>query len=74
VWFTPDRARWAREDKRVIEELKDGAVIVEIQAAGHDWLTRAILEEAGDAAVLEPDDARAAVLEAAETLAGMVSR
>jgi predicted DNA-binding transcriptional regulator YafY len=49
-------------------------VIVEIQAAGHDWLTRAILEEAGDAAVLEPDDARAAVLEAAETLAGMVSR
>jgi proteasome accessory factor BC len=74
VWFTPDRARWAREDKRVIEELKDGAVIVEIQAAGHDWLARAILEEAGDAAVLEPDDARAAVLEAAETLAGMVSR
>jgi proteasome accessory factor BC len=74
VWFTPDRARWAREDKRVIEELKDGAVIVEIQAAGHDWLARAILEEAGDAAVLEPDDARAAVLDAAETLAGMVSR
>ena len=73
VWFAPDRARWAREDKRVIDELKDGAVIVEIQAAGHDWLTRAILEEAGDAAVLEPDDARAAVLEAAETLAGMVS-
>jgi len=58
----------------VIEELKDGAVIVEIQAAGHDWLTRAILEEAGDAAVLEPEDARAAVLEAAEALAGMVSR
>jgi proteasome accessory factor BC len=74
VWFAPDRARWAREDRRVIEELKDGAVIVEIQAAGHDWLTRAILEEAGDAAVLEPDDARAAVLEAAEALAGMVSR
>jgi proteasome accessory factor C len=74
VWFAPERARWAREDKRVIEELKDGAVIVEIQAAGHDWLARAILEEAGDAAVLEPEDAKAAVLEAAEALAGMVSR
>ncbi|HEY2602272.1 MAG TPA: WYL domain-containing protein [Thermoleophilaceae bacterium] len=74
VWFAPERARWAREDKRVIEELKDGAVIVEIPFAGHDWLARAILEEAGDAAVLEPEDARAAVLEAAEALAGMVSR
>ena len=74
VWFAPERARWAREDKRVIQELKDGAVIVEIQFAGHDWLARAILEEAGDAAVLEPEDARAAVLEAAEALAGMVSR
>jgi proteasome accessory factor C len=73
VWFAPERARWAREDKRVIEELKDGAVVVEIQFAGHDWLARAILEEAGDAAVLEPEDARAAVLEAAEALAGMVS-
>ena len=73
VWFAPERARWAREDKRVIEELNDGAVIVEIQFAGHDWLARAILEEAGDAAVLEPEDARAAVLEAAEALAGMVS-
>jgi proteasome accessory factor C len=73
VWFAPERARWAREDKRVIEELKDGAVIVEIQFAGHDWLARAILEEAGDAAVLEPEDARTAVLEAAEALAGMVS-
>jgi predicted DNA-binding transcriptional regulator YafY len=74
VWFAPERARWAREDRRVIEELKDGAVVVEIQFAGHDWLARAILEEAGDAAVLEPEDARAAVLGAAETLAGMVSR
>src|SRR5690349_4086895 len=43
VWFAPERARWAREDTRVIEELKDGAVIVEIQFAGHDWLSRAIL-------------------------------
>jgi proteasome accessory factor C len=69
VWFAPERARWAREGQRVIQELKDGAVIVEILAAGNDWLAREILEEAGDAAVLEPEEARAAVLEAAEALA-----
>jgi proteasome accessory factor C len=74
VWIAPDRARWAREDRRVVEELKDGAVIVELQYAGNEWLAREILKEAGDAAVLEPEDARAAVLEAAEALAGTVSR
>jgi hypothetical protein len=31
-----------------------------------------MLKEAGDAAVLEPEDARAAVLHAAEALAGAV--
>jgi predicted DNA-binding transcriptional regulator YafY len=74
VWISPERARWAREDRRVVEELKDGAVIVEVHYAGQDWLVRQILEEAGDAAVLEPDDAREAVLHAAESLAGAVSR
>jgi predicted DNA-binding transcriptional regulator YafY len=74
VWISPERARWAREDRRVVEELKDGAVIVEVHYAGEDWLVRQILEEAGDAAVLEPDDAREAVLHAAESLAGAVSR
>src|SRR5215212_5615338 len=28
VWISPDRARWAREDQRVVQELADGAVIV----------------------------------------------
>jgi proteasome accessory factor C len=74
VWIAPDRARWAREDRRVVEDLKDGAVIVELQFAGNDWLAREILKEAGDAAVLEPEDARTAVLEAAEALAGAASR
>ena len=49
-------------------------MIVELQYAGHEWLAREILKEAGDAAVLEPEDARAAVLEAAESLEGIVSR
>ena len=53
-------------------ELADGAVIVELPFAGHRYLAREILKEAGDAVVLEPDDARQAVLEAAEVLAGAV--
>jgi proteasome accessory factor BC len=74
VWMAPDRARWAREDKRVVAELADDAVIVELPYAGHRYLARELLKEAGDAVVLEPDDARQAVLEAAEVLAGAVKR
>ncbi|MFL5884856.1 MAG: helix-turn-helix transcriptional regulator, partial [Thermoleophilaceae bacterium] len=74
VWISPERARWAREDRRVTAELADGAVIVDINYAGEDWLARQILEEAGDAVVLEPEDARLAVLHAAEALAGAASR
>ena len=58
----------------MVEELEDGAVIVELHYAGDDWLAREILKEAGDAVVLEPDDARAAVLDAAGALAGAASR
>jgi len=61
VWVSPDRARWAREARRVVEEWSDGAVVVELSFAGVDWLVREILKEAGDAAVLEPEDAREAV-------------
>jgi proteasome accessory factor BC len=74
VWIAPEPARWAREDKSVVQELADGAVIVELPFAGHHYLAREILKEAGDAVVLEPDDARQAVLEAAETLAGAARR
>ena len=74
VWISPERARWAREDRRVVEELADGAVVVELHYAGEDWLAGEILKEAGDAVVLEPEDARRAVLEAAEALAGAVTR
>jgi predicted DNA-binding transcriptional regulator YafY len=61
VWVSPERARWAREARRVVEEWSDGSVIVELSFAGVDWLVREILREAGDAAVLEPEDAREAV-------------
>jgi proteasome accessory factor BC len=69
VWISPERARWAREERAVVEELGDGAVIVELGFAGVDWLVREVLKEAGDAAVLEPADARDAVHAAAARLA-----
>jgi len=77
VWMSPERARWAREERGVIAELQDGAVIVELGFAGVDWLVRETLKEAGDAIVLAPEDARAAVRAAAEAIgaaAGLVSR
>jgi predicted DNA-binding transcriptional regulator YafY len=64
VWVSPERARWAREARRVVAERTDGSVVVELSFAGVDWLVREILKEAGDAAVLEPADAREAVLAA----------
>ncbi len=66
VWISPERARWAREERRVVAELEDGAVIVERGFAGMRYLVRDVLKEAGDAVVLEPADARDAVRAAAE--------
>jgi len=68
LWVSPERARWARESRTVVRELADGAVVVEISYAGADWLVREVLKEAGDLAVLEPADAREAVLEAVSRL------
>ena len=68
VWFSPERARWAREDKNGTQDLKDGAVVVDQSFAGVDWLVREILKEAGDAVVIEPAKARKAVLAAAKRL------
>jgi proteasome accessory factor BC len=77
VWVSPERARWAREERSVSAELADGSVIVELGFAGVDWLVRETLKEAGDAVVLEPEDARAAVRAAAEAIgagAALLSR
>jgi proteasome accessory factor BC len=68
VWISPERARWAREQRRVSEELLDGSIVVELSFAGTDWLVREVLREAGDAAVIEPEDAREAVLAAVRRL------
>jgi proteasome accessory factor BC len=68
VRISPEQARWAREKHPVLAELEDGAVVVELTFKGVDFLVKEILREAGDAAVLEPAEAREAVLAAAERL------
>ena len=66
VWVSPDRARWLREERTVVEELADGAVVVELPYAGKPWLVREILRGAGDLVVLEPSDAREAIAKEVE--------
>ena len=73
MWISPEQARWAREKRTVVAELEDGAVVVELPFKGTDFLVKEILKEAGDAAVLEPADAREAVLAAAEKLLALSS-
>jgi proteasome accessory factor C len=70
IWISTERARWAREERTVVADLKDGAVVVELPFAGLPWLVREVLKEAGDAAVLEPGDAREAVRAAAQAIRG----
>ena len=74
VWISPERARWAREESTVVQELADGAIVIEQPFAGVDWLVREVLKEAGDAAVLEPADARVAVATALDALTGTARR
>ncbi len=66
VWVSPERARWVREERTVVEELADGALIIELPYAGASWLVREVLKGAGDLVVLEPDEARQAVLAGVE--------
>jgi len=69
IWVSPKRARWVREDHPGATELSDGAIIFERTYASYEWLAREILKEAGDAVVLEPEDAREAVRAAMARLA-----
>lgn len=64
VWVSPERARWLREERTVTAELADAAVVVELPYGSRDWLVREILKGVGDLVVLEPEDAREAVLRA----------
>jgi len=68
VWITRERASRARDEQRIIQELCDGSVIVEVPFKGTAFLVRDILAEAGDAVVLEPADARRATCAAARRM------
>jgi predicted DNA-binding transcriptional regulator YafY len=70
VWVSPERARWLREERPVVEDLADGAVVIELPYAGSAWLVREILGGAGDLVVLEPEDAREAVRRALAEMTG----
>jgi proteasome accessory factor BC len=61
VWVSPERSRWLREERTVVEELEDGAAVVEVPYGSQEWLIREILKGAGDLVVLEPEEARDAV-------------
>ena len=61
VWVAPERARWAREDHTVVEELADGALVIEVPYGSVEWLLREILKGAGELVVLEPAEAREAI-------------
>jgi len=74
VWIAPEHARWVAEERTVLAELDDGAIIVEWAFKGERYLVKEILKEAGDAAVLEPADVRESVLAAAERLLAPSSR
>jgi proteasome accessory factor BC len=61
VWVSPERARWLREERRVVEELADKSVVVELPYGSSDWLVREVVKGLGDLVVLEPDEAREAI-------------
>jgi proteasome accessory factor C len=70
IWISPDRAPRAREEYDPSLELKDGAILLDLPYGGVNWLATEIFKFAGDAVVLEPEDAREAVREAAVDLVG----
>ncbi len=70
VWVSPERARWAREEHTVVEELADGALVIEVPYGSEDWLLREVLKGAGELVVIEPEDAREMVARELEVDAG----
>src|SRR4051812_29200450 len=67
VRISAEQARWAREGRDAVV-LENDSVVVEWTYKGVEFLVREVLKEAGDAVVLEPPEAREAVLAAAERL------
>ncbi len=73
IWISPDHAPRAREEYEPALELKDGAILIDLPYGGINWLITEIFKFAGDAVVLEPEDAREAVREAAMGLSADIA-
>ncbi len=73
IWISPDHAPRAREEYEPALELKDGAILIDLPYGGINWLVTEIFKFAGDAVVLEPEDAREAVREAATGLSADIA-
>jgi proteasome accessory factor BC len=74
VWVSPERARWAREEHTVVEELADESVLIEVPYGSTDWLLREILKGAGELVVIEPDEAREAIARELQVDAGATAQ
>ncbi len=68
IWIEPNAARRVREEHDPVQELKDGAILIDLPYGGVNWLVTEIFKHAGDAVVLEPAEARTAVRDAAKAL------
>jgi proteasome accessory factor BC len=74
LWVSPERARWAREEHTVVEELADDAVMIEVPFGSIDWLLRETLKGAGELVVIEPAEAREAIARELEVDAGATAK
>lgn len=68
VWISPELSQWALDSHRVIRELKDGAVIIELPQASLADVVELVLDQAGDAVVISPKEARQAILQAVSAM------
>jgi proteasome accessory factor C len=57
LWIAPERARWAREEYAVEQDLADGAIVARLPFKGVDWLRRRPRRrqpDRGEAALSDP--------------------
>ena len=66
VWYSPEIARWKRE--RGARPLADGAALGELGFKTEDWIVGEILNDRGEAVVLEPGALRTTVAKRAGQL------
>jgi proteasome accessory factor BC len=66
VWYSPEIARWKRE--RGARPLTDGAALGELGFKTEDWIVGEILNDRGEAVVLEPGALRTTVAKRAGQL------